>query len=136
MTPSRLVFLLPLAGSLLFLVGCKGEVKRYGVSGMVKYKGEPVKFGTISFRSDDGKTGGAQIVNGKYDLPAAGGLSPGKYQVAINYPDPKAPKPKEGEAPGDVVEARDLLPDKYHNKTELTAEIKAEATNEANFDLK
>src|SRR5215207_384142 len=136
MTSFRFAALVPLATALLFLIGCKPEAKRYGVSGVVKYKGEPVKFGTISFRSDDGQTGGAQVVDGKYEIPAATGLPPGKYQVAVTYPDPKAPKPKEGEPPGVVAEVKDLLPDKYNNKTELTAEIKAESNNVVNFDLK
>jgi hypothetical protein len=105
------------------------------VSGTVKYKDEPIKSGMISFRAEDGATGGAEIKDGKYDIPAASGLLPGNYRVAINYPDPKAPKPREDEPPGEVVQTKDLLPGKYHNKTELTAEIKAEA-NKVDFDLK
>jgi hypothetical protein len=120
----------------LLIAGCGSSgPERYGVSGTVKYKGEPIKMGTISFRADDGSTGGAQIKDGQYDIPAAGGLTPGKYRVAINYPDPKAPKPREDEPPGEVVEVRDLLPDKYHNNTELIADIKAES-NKVDYDLK
>jgi hypothetical protein len=120
----------------LAVAGCGSSgPTRYGVSGTVKYKGEPIKMGTISFRADDGSTGGAQIKDGHYDIPAAGGLTPGKYRVAISYPDPKAPKPREDEPPGEVIEARDLLPDKYHKNTELTADIKAEA-NKVDYDLK
>jgi hypothetical protein len=127
-----LIFCVGVAG----LTGCGSSgPKRYGVSGSVKYKNEPIKFGTISFRSEDGTTSGAQIKDGKYDIPASGGLPPGKYRVAINYPDPKAPKPKEDELPGEVTAAKDLLPDRYHNNTELTAEIKAEH-NQVDFDLK
>lgn len=127
-----LVLFLGVAG----LMGCGSSgPKRYGVSGSVKYKNEPIKFGTISFRSEDGTTSGAQIKDGKYDIPASGGLPPGKYRVAINYPDPKAPKPKEDELPGEVTAAKDLLPDRYHNNTELTAQIKAEQ-NQVDFDLK
>jgi len=64
-------------------------------------------------------------------------LPPGKYRVAISYPDPKAPQPKADETPGVVTQAKELLPEKYNAKTELTAEIKAQGTNEVNFlDLK
>jgi hypothetical protein len=132
----RLAAFLLFSTAVTVALGCKAEAKRYGVSGTVKYKGEFIKSGTISFRSDSGATSGAQITDGKYEIPAKGGLPPGKYRVAITYPDPKAPKPKEGEPPGAVVEARDLLPAKYNDQTELHAEIKAEPTNDVSFDLK
>jgi hypothetical protein len=127
------------AAAVLIVAGCgPSEPKRYSVSGTVKYKNEPVKFGTISFRSEDGQsTGAAQVTDGKYEIPAAKGLIPGTYKVSISYPDPKAPKPKDTDdgLPGEVVDTRDLLPAKYNRETELTAEIKAES-NQIDFDLK
>jgi len=110
--------------------------KRYGVSGTVKYKGEPIKAGAITFRAENGTSGGGQIVNGKYDIPADVGLPEGKYRVSISYPDPKVPAPKGDETPGVVLPSNELIPEKYNTKSELTAEIKAQA-NEVNFpDLK
>jgi len=122
--------------ALALAVGCGPSApKLYGVSGTVKYKGEPIKAGAITFRAENGATGGGQIVDGKYDIPASAGLQPGKYKVAIAYPDPKAPKGEEGG--GVVVTPNELLPAKYNSKTELTAEIQPQATNEVNFpDLK
>jgi hypothetical protein len=123
----------------VWLVGCNSEAKRYRVTGTVTYKGEPVKAGSISFRSLDGAhAGGGAIANGEYDISESSGLVVGKYQVAINYPDPKGPSASaKEEMPGDSrAYAKDLLPAKYNQKTELTAEVKPEARNEINFDLK
>jgi hypothetical protein len=118
------------------LAGCSSGPKRYPVSGTVKYKGEPIKNGAITFRSPEGGTGGAAIVNGEYSIPAATGLVPGNYTVSISYPDPKAPKPKEGEAPGKTPPAKELLPPKYNLKSELKATIEPIPMNEKSFDLK
>jgi hypothetical protein len=121
---------------LVCMIGCDSEPRRYGVSGTVTYKNAPVKFGTIDFRASDGTTGAAQIVDGKYDIPSAGGLTPGSYRVAIGYPDPKIPMPTGNAPPGEVLPIREMLPKKYNDETELTAEIKAVEKNPANFDLK
>lgn len=120
------------------IVGCgESGPAKYPVTGTVKYKGEPVKMGTISFRSLDGvHTAAGAVVNGQYELTAESGLTPGKYMVAINYPDPSAPQPAADEAPGDpAIAARDFIPPKYNDMSELTAEIKAE-DNVVDFDLK
>jgi hypothetical protein len=123
----------------LLLVGCGSSgTARYRVTGKVKYKGEPLKTGTITFRSIDGLHNGAgNIVNGDYDLPAVSGLPAGKYQVTISSPDPKGPAAPAGDMPGDSSALpKDLLPAKYNTSTELSAEVKAESSNEINFDLK
>jgi hypothetical protein len=126
-----------LVAAVVLVVGCgPSEPKRYGVSGTVKYKGKPIKTGTINFRADDGASGGGPIVDGKYDIPAAGGLTPGNYRVAISYPDPKVKNPVPDDMPGDVVTAKEMLPSEYNEKTKLTAEVKPQSTNEVNFDLK
>ena len=128
---------LGLGVALAVLAGCDSGPKRYPVSGTVKYKGEPVKAGTINFRGDSGDSGSANITDGRYEIPSATGLSPGNYKVAITYPDPKAPQPKGGDGlPGETVVAKELLPPKYNNQTELTAEVKAQQSNDVSFDLK
>lgn len=123
--------------AVLLAAGCGSSgPKRYGVSGTVNWKGQPIKSGTIFFRADNGETGGTQITDGKYEIPAASGLPEGKYRVAINYPDPKIPAPRPDEPPGEAVDAREMLPAKFNEQTELTAEIKPQATNDVSFDLK
>jgi hypothetical protein len=117
-------------------LGCSREPQLYPVSGTVEYKGQPVRFGTINFRAENGATGAAQIVDGKYRIPKEGGLLEGRYRVAINYPDPKIPPPTGAEAPGEILPNREMLPKKYNDETELEAEIKAQPSNDASFQLK
>jgi hypothetical protein len=122
--------------AVLFLSGCDSEPDRYEIGGEVTYKGAPIKLGTISFRSDGGQTGAAQIVNGKYSLPAIGGLPEGNYRVAISYPDPKIAAPSGNELPGEPLPNRELLPRKYNTDTELTTEIKSDGSaKQLNFKL-
>lgn len=119
-----------------FLVGCDSGPKLYPVSGTVQFKGENVKFGTINFRAADGSTGASQVVDGKYSIPKEGGLTPGDYRVAINYPDPKIPPPSGTEAPGEAIPQREMLPKKYNDETELTAQVKADTNTNISFQLK
>jgi len=121
---------------LVSLVGCSNEPKRFAVAGEVTFKSNPIKFGTINFRAEDGSAGAAQIVDGKYSLPVEGGLLPGKYRVAINYPDPKIPPPTGNEAPGEAAPNREMLPKKYNSETTLIAEINPNGNNsELHFKL-
>ena len=116
--------------------GCDSGPKLYPVSGTVQYKGENVKFGTINFRANDGSSGAAQVVDGKYTIPSEGGLTAGEYKVAINYPDPKIPVPTGNEPPGQVFPNREMLPKKYNDDTELAATVKAEENKDISFQLK
>lgn len=121
----------------LAAVGCgsSGPV-RNAVSGTVTYKSQPIKSGTISFRSDDDQhVGTGTITDGKYAIPWVSGLPAGKYIVAVSYPDPRIPAPREDEPPGESVTERELLPARYNENTELKAEIK-NGTNDVSYDLK
>ncbi len=120
-------------------VGCSSEPKRLEVSGTVSYKGQPVPSGSILFSPEDESVksmGGSAVTNGQFKIPQATGLLPGKYKVSISYPDPKGPAPKEGEAPGESRETKELLPAKYNSATELRAEVRAGVENTFTFDLK
>ena len=120
----------------LFLAGCDRGPKLYPVAGTVQFKGENIKFGTISFRANDGSSGAAQVVDGKYSIPVEGGLTSGEYKVAISYPDPKIPAPTGSEPPGQPIPSREMLPKKYNDETELTATVKAEDNKDISFQLK
>ncbi len=123
------------AGVLLF-AGCgESGPKRYTVGGEVTFKKSPIKLGTISFRSEAGHTGLAQIVEGKYELPKEVGLPEGKYRVAINYPDPKIPPPDPNALPGETTVNRELIPAKYNSQSTLTAEVKPADNKDINFNL-
>lgn len=129
-----IVFMLAIAA------GCgPSEPRRNPITGTVQFKGQPVKKGTINFRSEaDGTyvTSG-EIDDGKYHIPQPSGLPAGQYIVAITYPDPKvpAPRPDLEEAPGEWRPVREMLPAKYNDNTELKALIK-EGPNDVSFDLK
>jgi hypothetical protein len=133
---ARRLSILVMLGLVFVCCGCDSQPKRYAVRGTVSYQGQPIKFGSISFRAEDGSTGAAQIQDGKYEVEAVGGLLPGSYRVAINYPNPKIPLPSGNEAPGEAVPIREMLPPKYNDQTELTLEVGEEDKNDANFVLK
>ena len=116
--------------------GCEpAKTKLNSVSGTVTWKGQPVKGGTINFRSDDDKhVGTGVIVDGKYTIPATSGLPAGKYAVAISYPDPKIPAPDPSVPPGPSAFAREMLPAKYASGKELKADIQ-DLSNDVSFDL-
>lgn len=122
--------------SIVFGAGCNRGPVLYPVSGTASYKGAPIKFGTIDFRGKDGSTAAAQIVDGKFDIPAISGLPPGTYAVSMSYPDPKIPPPMGNAPPGEALPNREMLPKKYNDQSELTAEVKAQPKNELVFDLK
>ena len=136
-TRFRLPLLAIALGFVLVPAGCEpAGAKLNPVAGSVTWKGQPVKSGTINFRSDDGKSvGTGVIVDGKYSIPAISGLPAGKYAVAISYPDPKIPAPRADEPPGPSTFAREMLPAKYAEGKELKADIQ-NLSNDVNFDLK
>ena len=78
------------AASMLAFVGCGGDEmgKRYSVSGVVKYKGQPVSKATITFKPEkvDGRGAAGEVKDGKYTLTtvsANDGAFPGRYVVLI-----------------------------------------------------
>lgn len=114
--------------------------KRYGVSGTVTYKGEPIKNGLISFipQGSQASAGGASIINGKYEVPAKPGLPPGQYAVSINVPTgagKAAPGAEEAPGAGGEKATRETLPAKYNSKTELKADVQPSKTM-FDFELK
>lgn len=112
--------------------------KRNSVAGSVSFKNEPIKYGSISFRStgDGTYVGTADIKDGKYVIAAEVGLPAGEYDVAITYPDPKVPAPRGDEPPGVALPVREMLPAKYNDRSELKATIKDGSNTDVNFDLK
>ena len=123
--------------SIGFLCGCGGGDGRHGVSGQVKYKGSPLKGGSISFIPDGALSpvGGATIADGAFQVPAVSGLKAGNYKVSISGLDPNGAA-KDGEMPGVSGAApKEPLPVKYNASTELKAEVKAGAKNVFDYDL-
>src|SRR5262245_26830212 len=118
--------------ALLVLAGC-GDSTTGEVRGTIKFDGQPVKEGAITFKPVDGKTGtaGGQIKDGRYTAR----VPLGEMKVEISAPKVVRMKklydtPNSPEAP--VTE--EVLPAKYNTQTELRLEVKP-GLNEKDFDL-
>jgi hypothetical protein len=128
--------------ALLVATGCDSGPKRYGVSGAVTYKDQPIESGIISFvpKGEPAPAAGATISDGKYEVPNSSGLLPGEYDVIISVPTaaPAKETSDEEEGPGEGGEkaTAETLPAKYNLETELKAVVKAGEDNEFDFHLK
>jgi|SRR5262245_50751999 len=119
---------------LLALAGCSDGPARSVVTGKVTYKGQPVAKGQIRFLIADRPTAMGQIENGTYRIDHLGGVPVGTGKVEIEAFEDTGKAVFTGPTGEKVFEARQILPEKYNTKTELTVEIK-KGTNEKNFDL-
>jgi hypothetical protein len=139
--------------SFLIAPGCSddGIGKRYAVSGLVSYKGQPVNQGTISFDPVDPacRTAAGTITEGRYSLTTMqpdDGAMPGKYRVTIMSKDFESalasdPRARNAEDPQKQAHfankvAKSLIPAKYQlaDTSTLTATVEAHS-NTFNFDL-
>lgn len=139
----------------LLALGCSdgtGLAKRYKVSGTVKYKGEPVKQGSITFSPVDAQNGRpatGTITDGSYYLTTAvdgDGALPGDYRVSIISTEVDLSAASANAQAGgsmrqdDVAKAnlnaKKLVPAKYGipDTSGLTFKVEARS-NTANFDL-
>jgi hypothetical protein len=119
---------------LLAAAGCNGESgARLPVSGKVKFRGQPLPFGTIDFQS--GKAiGGGPIRGGAYEISGEHGLPPGVYQVTISSV--KSPKVKPGPPGPDAKDAgEELIPPEFNVKCEKKVEVKRGTANQFDFDI-
>jgi hypothetical protein len=106
----------------LGLAGCGGgsEIERVVLSGEVTYKGEVIRYGEVRFVPEQGTLAPltiALIKQGKYDTSLVGGVPVGDHRVEVRgyHPDDY-----ENIRPGPFAPpARQLLPDKYHEKSTL-----------------
>lgn len=124
----RLCFVL-----LVWLVGCGGpahpDVGR--VSGIVTLDGQPLPEATVMFQPTQGRASIATTdPAGKYSLLYLDGVPGallGSHKVIIRTEIPG----EDGQPPI----AKEKLPKKYHEQSELTAEVKP-GSNTFNFELK
>jgi hypothetical protein len=121
--------------ALLFVGGCNdgGAGHRLPVSGSVKFRGQPLPFGTIEFTSGRG-IGGGPISRGAYDIPAEHGLPPGVYQVTISAI--RSPQVTPGPPGPDAKDAgEEMLPPEFNVKCDKTVEVKRGEPNQFDFDI-
>jgi hypothetical protein len=122
-------------GLLALALGCGGGPRRVVVHGKVTFKGQPLSDGQIRFIIDNRPTAMGQIKKGMYRIDHQGGVPVGSGKVEIEgFEDTKrvAFTSIDGKK---TMEARQILPAKYNEKSELKVEITAGGPNEKNFDL-
>jgi hypothetical protein len=123
----------------LGLVGCGGggDTPPLGlVSGKITFDDQPLDDAEVIFQPADGRASvGKTNSSGLYSLAytmEAKGARIGSHKVTIT----SARNASGGEGPETpLAERKELLPAKYHSKSELTAEVKS-GSNTINFDLK
>ncbi len=126
------------ATGLLVLTGC-GSVP-VKIRGKVTLNGTPVEAGTITFIPEDqtkGRSGGASIAQGAYQVDAGNPPPPGMYRIEITAPKKTGNKIPAGSPapPGTMIdEMTEAVPTKYNTKSELKRELKA-GDNVFDFDL-
>jgi hypothetical protein len=134
------------SGTLVLLMwvmvsGCSNDFgDRQEIEGLVTLKNQPLDDGSIEFTPLEPPPGkpetqsGAQITGGKYSIPRAQGLVPGKYRVRITAAAPETPL-SAGELPGPGgPPAKERIPPEYNvnSKQEVTV---TSGPNTFNFDI-
>ncbi len=122
---------------LFSVLGCSGESgPALGkVSGVVTLDGSPLDQATLRFQPPQGRSSiGVTDENGHYTLqytPERNGAELGEHQVFITT----LIEQTGGEGDIPLVPGRkEMLPGKYHAKSELTAKVN-KGSNDINFDL-
>jgi len=126
---------------LVTMNGCGGgdSLPREAVSGSVSVEGKPLAAGLITFLPDSPDVptqGGAAIIDGKYEIPKAQGLVPGKYKIVISAPEDEEPAVDPNLPPGFPPPPRkEVIPSQYNAKSLLTAEVTAGRQNVFEYNL-
>jgi len=126
---TRRTFFAGLAGLALAVAGCgKSGPAMYTVSGTVKYDGQDVTDGFITFLPED-PTAGAEagpIKAGRYTAKVREGKNKVKVQATRAVPGKKGPMGEQA--------VEQYIPPKYNDETTLSAAVGSGKTNH-NFDL-
>ena len=126
---SRAFWFAGLAGMILAVSGCGGSGQsKLDVSGTVKFDGQEVADGYITFVPEDKSVGpeAGPIKDGKYSAKVREGKN--KVQIQANRPVPG----KKGPMGEQAIEQ--YIPKKYNEESTLSAEV-ARGKTEHNFDL-
>lgn len=137
---SRLPFGVLLIG--LFLLGGCGvpDSGKYPLAGTVSLDGVPLDRGTIEFHPvTAGTITGGTIREGKFDIPAAQGATPGSYEVRIYSTDLAGEAVADPESPPGPEAARpakpELIAKRYNVESELEIEVEDGGSTELDFQL-
>jgi hypothetical protein len=117
---------------ILGISGCHQGPATARVTGTVTFDGKPLPNALVEFFPEDGSRSsvGSTNAEGFYELKfsaTAIGAIPGRHKVVI--------RTVTGESDSEnKVTNKEILPDKYHKKSELTADLKS-GKQVVNFDL-
>jgi len=133
-TMARGLLTLAMALGLADLVGCDGAPapERVGVSGKVRFNGQPLATGRITFiPQGQGTAASGEIANGDFHIPVNQGPSPGKCRVEI-LSFQETGKKVQGPS---GVEMKQVIPSRYNTSTNLECVLNAKQANSCEFTL-
>jgi hypothetical protein len=122
------------------LAGCgDNPLGRRALSGSVTLDGSPLESGNIEFAPLDAASvsSGANIQQGRFDVPELQGVPPGKYRVRIFAAQAAgAPRtPEEAAIPTGHRPGESLVAARFNTASELVAEVTESGRNEFNFEV-
>jgi len=119
-------------------LGCGDTEGRFSLSGTVTYDGQPINNGNIGFivaGSSTGKSVGADVIDGHYEIPRHEGPQAGAYKVMIYAERPSGRKIEAEEGSTEMIDQLvQYIPDVYNDRTTLTIELSSDR-DDLNFDL-
>lgn len=136
---SQLAVCLTMAGVIFAMGGCSSgdELEKVIVRGEVRYDGQPIENGQISFfplEETKGPMSGAPIAAGQYIVQGKGGVPVGRHRVEIEaYRASTLADDPEASEGGVRLQ---YLPAKFNQQSELTADVSNDVSQVLrDFDL-
>jgi hypothetical protein len=124
----------------MVLVGCGNERPTAPVSGTVKMNGKPLANAALTFQPIGGGNASTGITDasGRYTLTFLYSEDEGAIVTTHNVIIRTHRRANTEDTSNDRADpsARDPIPRRYNDATELTMEVPAEGTDSADFDLK
>ena len=130
---NRVLLVLSATIAVGLLIGCgPSGPDTYTSTGKVTFEGQPVTEGEFIFRAVDGASGSweGRIENGSYKLRTTVGAK--RVEITARRKVEGAPAAASGEP---AISFESYIPEKYNEKSELTANVTPEGPNSFDYDL-
>ncbi|VTR99828.1 Uncharacterized protein OS=Pirellula staleyi (strain ATCC 27377 / DSM 6068 / ICPB 4128) GN=Psta_2736 PE=4 SV=1 [Gemmata massiliana] len=135
----------PLFVLIVFSTGCSDPYAgRKEISGAVKFKGQSLKEGTVSFEPLDGQPTRATALllsAGEFTIPRQTGLMPGRYLLRVSAGDGKtAVNPIDADKPpgpggGANIISKELIPADWNVKSKQERTVAADGPNRFEIEI-